>query len=259
MTVRLGVIGAGAAAAAATYVVDNARPGAEGTVFEKSRGVCGRAAARRRDGIVYEYGANYLKDAGGRVSTLVADTFDEGLVEVDGPIWTFDDAGTVSEGAGGDARRWTYEDGITRLAKHLFGSTSAEVKRETRIVDVSHSNGGSGEGWRLADSDGRTHGPFDALLVTPPAPQTATLLRETEVQAADRLGDAAGDVEYRTVWTAVLGYGFEIDAPYYGAGQRRQGARGRLDWARGVQARARPGREVGPRRAGEPRVVDGEV
>jgi hypothetical protein len=154
MTVRLGVIGAGA----------------EGTVFEKSRGVCGRAAARRRDGIVYEYGANYLKDAGGRVSTLVADTFDEGLVEVDGPIWTFDDAGTVSEGAGGDARRWTYEDGITRLAKHLFGSTSAEVKRETRIVDVSHSNGGSGEGWRLADSDGRTHGPFDALLVTPPAP-----------------------------------------------------------------------------------------
>ncbi len=211
MTARVGVVGAGSGGAAATYVADNALPDAEVTVFEKSRGVCGRAAARRRDGIVYEYGANYLKDDDGRVSALVTDEFDDGLVELTGPVWTFDSDGNVAAGRDEQARRWTYEDGITRLAKHLFGATSATVKRNTRIADVGRDGG-----WRLADTDGAEYGPFDALLVNPPAPQTADLLRETGVEAVDRLGDAAGAVAYRTGWTAVLGYHFEIDAPYYG-------------------------------------------
>jgi len=211
MTARLGVVGAGSAAAAATYALGTARPDTETTVFEKSRGVCGRAAARRRDGIVYEYGANYLMDADDRVRTLVTDELSDGLVEVDGPIWTFDADGNVSESPNGEGHRWTYEDGITRLAKHLFGRAGVEVHRETRITDVHCA-----EGWHLVDSDGGEHGPFDALLLTPPAPQTADLLRNTGNAAADRLGNAAGTVRYQTIWTAVLGYDFTVDAPYYG-------------------------------------------
>jgi renalase len=210
MTARIGVIGAGAGGAAATYVIDSALPDAEVTVFEKSRGVCGRAAARRRNGTVYEYGANYLKDAGGPVSTLVTDQFDDRLVEVQGPIWTFDADGHVTAGPDADERRWTYEDGITRLAKHLFGATDADVLLQTRIADVYHDGH-----WRLTDTEGAEYGPFDALLLNPPAPQTAPLLSETGVAAADRLGDAADEVRYRTGWTAVLGYDFELDAPYY--------------------------------------------
>ena len=214
MTARLGVIGAGAGAAAATYVLDEALPNAEITVFEKSRGVCGRAAARRREAdgrrYVYEYGANYLQDTDNRVNELVTGELSEGLVEVDGPIWTFDVDGTVSAGRNSEKRKWTYEDGITRLAKHLFGATGAAVRRGTRIVDVHHDGG-----WRLTDADDTPYGPFDVLLLTPPAPQTADLLTDTGVKAVDRLGDAAAAVDYRTVWTAVLGYGFEINAPYY--------------------------------------------
>jgi predicted NAD/FAD-dependent oxidoreductase len=210
MTARIGVVGAGSGSAAATYIADNAIPDAEVTIFEKSRGVCGRAAARRRDGIVYEYGANYLKDDDGRVSDLVSGEFDAGLVEVDGPVWTFDSDGNVAEGRDKQGRRWTYEDGITRLAKHLLGETSATVTRETRITDVARERG-----WRLTDTDRAEYGPFDVLLVNPPAPQTADLLQDTGVEAVDRLGDAAGEVAYRTVWTAVLGYRFEIAPPYY--------------------------------------------
>jgi len=71
----------------------------------------------------------------------------------------------------------------------------------------------SEDNWRLTDTDGTEHGPFDALFVNLPAPQTADLLRETGVEVIDRLGDAAGAVAYRTVWTAVLGYYFEINPP----------------------------------------------
>ena len=210
MTTRLGIVGAGAGAGAATYVTDDALPDAKITVFEKSRGVCGRAAARRRDGRVYEYGANYLTDDDDRVNELVTRHLGDGLVEVDGPIWTFDAEGTVTEGRDSDKRRWTYADGITRLAKHLFGATGATVERTTRIVDVHHDGG-----WRLTDADESTHGPFDALLLNPPAPQTADLLDETGIEAVDQLGNAAATVDYRTVWTAVLGYDVEIDVPYY--------------------------------------------
>jgi predicted NAD/FAD-dependent oxidoreductase len=210
MNPKLGVVGAGAGAAAATYVVDRAPSDIAVTIFEKSRGVCGRAAARRRNGIVYDYGANYLKDPGGRVRTLVTNALSGGLVEIEGPIWTFDADGTISEASGQDERRWTYTDGITRLAKHLLGRTEAAVRHETRITDLHHE-----DGWVLSDAGGREHGPFDALLVNPPAPQTATLLQETGVAAADRLGQAAAEVSYQTVWTAILGYEFELDVPYY--------------------------------------------
>ena len=210
MTPTLGVIGAGAAAAAATYIVENGSLNVETTIFEKSRGVCGRAASRRRDDIVYDYGANYLKDAGGRVSTLITNELSDGLVEVEGPIRTFDADGAVSEKVDRDERRWTYADGITRLAKHLFEKSDAEIQHTTRIADVRYANG-----WALTDADGTEHGPFDALLVNPPAPQTAVLLRETGVEAADRVGAAAAAVAYRTVWTAVLGYSFRLDVPYY--------------------------------------------
>jgi predicted NAD/FAD-dependent oxidoreductase len=140
----------------------------------------------------------------------VTDRFDDRLVEVQGPVWTFDADGHVTKGPDADERRWTYEDGITRLAKHLFGATAADVLLQTRIADVYHDGH-----WRLADTEGTEYGPFDALLLNPPAPQTAPLLNETGVQAADRLGEAADEVRYRTGWTAVLGYDFDLDAPYY--------------------------------------------
>jgi hypothetical protein len=210
MAAAIGVIGAGAAAAAATYVIDDRLPDAEVRVLEKSRGVCGRAAARRRDGIVYDYGANFLKDPGGPVGTLVREHLSDRLVEVQGPIWTFDAEGRVREGPDAAERRWTYQDGITRLAKHLFGATDAAVGRETRVAEVRHDGD-----WRLTDADGAVHGPFDALLVTPPAPQTADLLSDTGLPAVDRLGTAAGAVGYQTGWTAVLGYDFALDVPYY--------------------------------------------
>jgi len=208
---RIGAIGAGPGTAAATYVVDGAD--ADVMVFEKSRGVCGRAAARRRgDEYVYDYGANYLKPDDERVTELVTGEFDEGLVEVDGPVWTFDADGNASEGRDEQETKRTYEDGITRLAKHLFGATDATVHRSTRIESAERD----GDGWSLTDSDGERHGPFDALLVNPPAPQTAELLSDVDAPGVENLADAASEVGYRTVWTAVLGYEFELDTPYYG-------------------------------------------
>ena len=221
---RIGVVGAGAAAAAATYVLDETVPDAEITVLEKSGGVCGRAATRRKGEVTYDYGANYVKSDDERVVELLTETLDdEGLVDVTDPIYTFDAEGRVSEGRDADEHKWTYREGLTQIAKRLFAETDATVHRRTRVESIARREGendgsASEDGtWTLTDAEGEAYGPFDRLLLNPPAPQTAELLAtaDWESQARADLEAAARDVAYRTIWTAVLHYPFETDRPYY--------------------------------------------
>lgn len=224
----IGIVGAGAAAAAATHVLDAAVPDAEVTVLEKSGGLCGRAATRRNDDrdLVYDYGANYLKSDDDRVVELVTETLDdEGMVDATEPIYTFDESGEVSPGRDDDDHKWSYRTGLTQIAKRLFGGTDATVHRRTRVETIRREgDDGGGRGdtdagtWTLLDDEGDVWGPFDVLLVNPPAPQTAELLADAEWEspARDRLRSATADVDYRTVWSAVLHYSFPLERPYYG-------------------------------------------
>jgi len=185
------------------------------TVLEKSRGVGGRAATRRRDGCRYDHGANYIKDSDERTRELLESLGTDGLVDIDAPVWPFDADGTISESQRPETHKWTWEAGITQLAKRLFGRTDAEIKKETRVGALKEGQ----SGWTVSDTDGGTHGPFDAVVLTPPAPQTADLRRATElVDGEDDLAaatDAVDQVPYRTIRSLMLHYPFEIDRPYY--------------------------------------------
>ncbi|WP_435075430.1 NAD(P)/FAD-dependent oxidoreductase [Halorubrum sp. HHNYT27] len=212
---EIGIVGAGAGAAAAAFAIDAAAPDANVTVFEKSGGLCGRAATRRHGDLTYDYGANYLKSDDERVVELMTETLDdEGLVEITEPVYTFDADGEVSPGRDADEHKWSYRQGLTQIAKRLFGPTDATVHRRTRIETVRRTDGR----WELDDAAGETRGPFDVLLLSPPAPQTTELLRDADWESPvrDSLVEAAGDVAYRSVWSAVLQYPFPIDVPYYG-------------------------------------------
>jgi predicted NAD/FAD-dependent oxidoreductase len=211
---QIGLIGAGSAAAATAYVLDSRFPEAEVTVLEKSGGVCGRAATRRREEITYDYGANYITDDDERVTELLTERLDsDGLVDIDEPVWVFDADGTVSKGRASDGRKLTYRSGLTQIAKRLFGRTDATVHRRTRAERIASVD----DRWLVTDDTETEWGPFDILVCNPPAPQTAQLLADAEWADPLRnsLASAIGTVEYRTVWTAVLGYEFELDVPYY--------------------------------------------
>jgi predicted NAD/FAD-dependent oxidoreductase len=212
----IGVVGAGAAAAAAAFVVDETVPDAEVTILEKSGGLCGRAATRRRGPVTYDYGANYLKDDDPRVTELVTETLDtDGLVDTAGPIYAFEADGEIRPGRDADDHKWSYEAGLTQIAKRLLGRTEATVHRNTRVGTIHRED----EQWRCTDTDGREWGPFDVLFLNPPAPQTAQLLRDAawDEPFRDDLVEAVEAVPYRSVWTAVLHYPFELDRPYYAA------------------------------------------
>jgi Predicted NAD/FAD-dependent oxidoreductase len=211
---EIGFVGAGAATAAAAFRLDSVNPEASLTVLEKSGGVCGRAATRRRGDVTYDYGANYVKSDDDRVVELLTETLDDdGLVDVTDPIYTFDAAGTVSEGRDLDEHKWSYERGLTQIAKRLFARTDVTVERHTRVEQLHCDD----ETWRVTDDDGEEWGPFDRLVLNPPAPQTADLLVDADWDSPlrEELATAVDSVEYRTIWSAVLRYPFELDVPYY--------------------------------------------
>ena len=210
---ELAIVGAGAAGAAAAYTLRGTDH--EVTVLEKSRGVCGRAATRRKHGCTYDHGANYIKADSDRVTELVTETLPSGgLVTVEEPVWTFDRTGRIAESDRQEARKWSYEAGITQLAKRLFAETDAEVAFETRVGGLTRD----GDDWRVRDIDDDPLGRFDAVLLTPPAPQTADLLAATDWDdlLAEELTAAVEAVPFRTIYSVLLHYPFELDVPWYG-------------------------------------------
>ena len=210
---RLCIVGAGLAAAGMADALSDRSVSV--TVLEKSRGVGGRAATRRRDGCRYDHGANYIKDSDERTRELLQSLGADGLVDIDAPVWPFDAEGTISESQRPESHKWTWEAGITQLAKRLFDRTNADIRKETRVDTLEEGQ----SGWTISDTDGATHGPFDAVVLTPPAPQTADLLQATELLDGDddlaAATDAVDQVPYRTIRSLMLHYPFEIDPPYY--------------------------------------------
>ena len=242
---RIAVVGAGVAGLGAAYALRDAD--AEVTVFERRSSVGGRAATNRKAECVYDTGANYVKDedsearrasenrAGrkarreaprkasceaasndprGRVADLLTDELSEGLVEADGPVWTFDSDGEISEGRD-DARKWTYRDGLVALSDRLREASDATVRTGTEVLSLARGSGRADTPWRLEVRGGEATA--DAVVVTPPAPVTAYLLDRSEWDdplCAD-LRDAAAAVPYRTLLSVALHHPYRRDLPYY--------------------------------------------
>lgn len=174
---KIAVIGAGVSGLAAAFQL--AETEAEVCLFEKSKGVSGRAASRTKNGCRYDHGANYFKLNCNEIARLLFERLPtDGLCRVLGDIRPFDEHGTIGEGdpAQNAAAKWTYREGISTLGKLLAEMADLNIRRETQIEKLIHDGD-----WNLHDTDARKHGPFDAVILTAPGPQTVALLESGEV------------------------------------------------------------------------------
>jgi renalase len=125
--------------------------GHEVVVFEKSRGLGGRLAARRAEGTVLDHGSPVVAAPPGSALRALADTLpaDDRVDLPDGLAWA---------------------TGATRLPKLL--ATGLDVRLGVRLAALRPA----GDALELGDEQGNTHGLADAVVVTAPAPQAADLL-----------------------------------------------------------------------------------
>ncbi len=183
------IIGAGASALTAAHTLLDA--GYRVTLFEKSRGVGGRAATRQREGFIYDHGAQYIKSGNSASSALVTERFrTPDLIDIAKPVWIFDGAEHIQEGdpVQNAEPKWSYRSGLTTLSK-LIAQTS--------------------KGWLLTDTSAHTVGPYIHLLVTLPAPQAIELVRAstfTNENLSDGICAQLGTARYNPLLSVMLGY-----------------------------------------------------
>jgi renalase len=151
-------------------------------VLEKSRGLGGRAATRRWDGMPVDHGAQFFTARSPAFKEQVQDWLDRGVcfewtrglhrATKDGPKAPEDDS----------FPRYACREGMNSLGRDLAGPDPSFVLRESKVTTINRH----ASAWQLQTEDGRTF-TSRALLVTAPPPQAAALLEKAAPAAVAKL------------------------------------------------------------------------
>ena len=171
------VIGAGLAGLTAAR--DLRATGRRVLVLEKSRGLGGRAATRRWDGLPADHGAQFFTARSAEFVAQVGEWLTRGVCfEWARGLHKATDHGPVARG-GDSYPRYACREGMSALGRDLAGDDASFVVREARAKTILRN----GDCWEVRSEDGRTFA-GRALIVTPPPPQSATLLAASAPDAA---------------------------------------------------------------------------
>lgn len=203
---RLAIVGAGLAGLAAANRLRTAWPQLEIVIFEKSRGLGGRAASRRSHGVTFDHGAQYLKTPSPELHAFITELLPHPtLHDIGLPVWTFDGSGQIAPGdpEQNDGDKWSYADGLTRLAKEL--AVGLDIRRELRVERIATRPAG---GYRLLGQNDIELAQAELLLLTPPAPQIVDVLARSELRETRRetLIAELNRATYRRCLSVTLGY-----------------------------------------------------
>lgn len=232
------IVGAGVAGlSAASALRDH---GLSVLVLEKSRGLGGRAATRRRDDLRIDHGAQFFTARDPRFQGRV----DAWLATGDVAVWTRGmhvwnpDAGWTEPGR--DAHpRYAPPAGMSTLGRLLGAGT--DVRREAPVAQVRRIDPGRIDaGWRVAMADGSTVD-ARAVLLTAPAPQTLALLEDGPFVPGAT--EALAAIEFEPVFAVLAGYADAPPPPWPGV---RVEGHADLAWVAHDSSRRGPGGHSGP-------------
>lgn len=206
------VIGAGIAGlTAARWLQDE---GHTVTVAEKGRGPGGRVSTRRvlngdadraeLTSIAFDHGAQYFTVRDARFNLEVERWHKARIVQLwHGKLASFDSEGR--EPVEDDHARWVGVPGMSAIGRHL--ARGLDVQCDTPIARLEHE--GDTPRWMATTASGQTLGPFDAVIVTTPAPQALAL-----VSASALLTQAIGDVRMHPCWAALVAFEAPVSTPF---------------------------------------------
>lgn len=164
---KIAIIGAGLAGLTLASALSEV---AEIVVFEKSHGLGGRLAHRRRHGFMFDHGAQYFTARTPAFHNLV-----ERLMAADAAgSWPDTIATLPRQDDTPKSRppepRYVGVPSMSAAVAQL--GAGLDIRREAHVAALSHVEGL----WRLDDGEGQALGLFDWVVSTVPAPQAAVLM-----------------------------------------------------------------------------------
>lgn len=187
----IAIIGAGCSGLGAAHALQDA--GYTVTLFEKNDYAGGRAATGKRDGFIYDYGAQYIKGGSPLSDTLITERFRAAdLIDIGKPVWIFDGQGRVQEGdpAQNADPKWTYRGGLSILAEHM--AEGLDIRLNTHVSRLQQR----ARGWSMIDDSGESLGAYDRLLITLPTGAADGLMWSSREGMQDASADWMSSVSY---------------------------------------------------------------
>lgn len=212
---KLIIIGAGVSGLAAAYTINHHAPHIALHCLEKSRGLGGRAATRRRQDATFDHGAQFFRTSDHDQLAFLTQTLPhDQLVDIAKPVGVFDQHNQISAGdpAQNTAPKLVYRTGINYLAK-LLAPATLTVSLQTRLHHVVKT----ATGYDCIDDQNVVVAQGDALLFTPPAPQTSALLQASQLDPTiiDQLCQGLAPATYRPCLSITLAFAGRVDFPFY--------------------------------------------
>jgi len=209
------IIGAGISGLAAAYTINQHAPHIALHCIEKSRGLGGRAATRRRHDAIFDHGAQFFRTSDSDQLAFLTQTLPhDQLIDISKPVGVFDQHNQISAGdpAQNTAPKLVYRSGMNYLAK-LLAPQALTVSLQTRLHHVVKT----ATGYDCFDEQNNliTHG--EALLFTPPAPQTIEILQASQLDPAiiTHLCQGLAPAVYRPCLSVTMAFNGRIEFPFY--------------------------------------------
>lgn len=163
---RVGIIGAGMAGLTLARSLEGH---AETRIFEKRHGVGGRMATRWLDAVSFDHGAQYFTIRDERFHDALETARANGIVEPwSGEVASLTESGLIERKHSG-ALRYVASPSMNALPKSL--SIGLEIEHNAKVEAITGEPGR----WFVNVRE-HTEGPFDWVVTTAPAPQSASIL-----------------------------------------------------------------------------------
>jgi renalase len=201
----IGIIGAGITGLACGQSLRSA--GFAVTVLEKSRGVGGRIATRRvEDGASFDHGAQYFTVKHPDFRRAVEGWCASGsAAEWKARIVALDQGATCELAE--PIERYVGVPGMNAIAKTL--AEGIEVRTSVTVQGFEKA----GNQWRMVDSSGAGHGPFDLIITTAPPVQSAALIGDR----SPLLKSTITAVTVAPCWALLLQFAEPLETGFDGA------------------------------------------
>lgn len=160
-------------------------------VFDKSRGIGGRFATRRREGFMGNHGAPAAVASGPQFKAFLEQLVSSGsgaFIDLRASDLALHYGKSSEVGCVG-------LPGMSSLLQPLLDGLTLELNTTITAMDRDANS------WWLTDDLGRSHGPYSCVVSAIPAAQAKALVDGVDSKLGDRLGRLA----YAPVWTMLIG------------------------------------------------------